>query len=256
MKIEQEHKLMTSLSREQKLSLSDTMKLLGVSESTARRMFARLEENGYAVRTHGGIQCVNQTMMLYSFEQGTKTNIAKKAAIGRKACSLLRDGDVIFCDSGTTIQCFCNEMILYIRDKKINIKVYTNSLANLELLSPHMKVTLIGGEYRTNRKDFFGYIGEQALGGLYFDKTFIGADGCVDAQCFTTTDFETARLDEIAMKNSESTIMLVDSSKFSVFSHVSFAPVKSLYAIVTDHGITKETQSKIEKEGCRIILSD
>lgn len=255
MKLDREQELMTRLSLVQRLTLSEVMELLRISESTARRMFAKLEGDGFAIRTHGGIQCANHAMTLYSFEYGARTNINQKTAIAREACKLLEDGDVIFSDSGTTIQCFCAEMIYYLKRENLSIKVYTNSLANLELLTPYMPVTLIGGEYRVNRKDFYGYLTEQALSGLYFNKSFVGADGCMQGKQFTTTDFETARVNEVAMRNSERTILLVDSSKFKTSSHVAYAPVQKLHAIVTDEGIDNATLTQLCRSEARVICA-
>lgn len=175
MKLEQQQELMARLSIMQKLSLAEAMEILNVSESTIRRIFAKMEKEGVAIRTHGGIQSASGAMTRYSFEYGTKTNIEKKTAIAREACKLLKNGDVIFCDTGTTTQCFCAELVCRIKREGLNVKLYTNSLANLELLSPYMPVTLIGGEYRPNRKDFCGYLTDQALTGLYFSKSFVGA---------------------------------------------------------------------------------
>lgn len=255
MKPNREQELMTRLSLVQKLSLSEAMQFLNISESTARRMFAKLENDGFAIRTHGGIQCINHAMTLYSFEYGTKTNINKKAAIAKEACKLVEDGDVIFCDSGTTIQCFCAELIYYIKEHGINITVYTNSLANLELLSPYMPVTLVGGQYRANRKDFCGYLSEQALTGLFFNKSFLGADGCTQNLQFTTTDFETASMNEVAMRNSERIIMLADSSKFLVNTHVIYASPQALSAIVTDDGVPASVLSALKRTETRVICA-
>ena len=165
----------------------------------------------------------------------------------------LEDGDVVFCDSGTTIQCMCAELIYRLQKDKLNIKIYTNSLANLEILSPHMQVNLVGGEYRANRKDFCGYLSEQALSGLFFTKSFVGADGCVGGTTFTTTDFETARMNQIAMRNSNQTYMLVDSSKFSNPSHVAYVPAESLYTIVTDSDVSQQTLEQLKKTNARLI---
>ena len=245
--------LMARLSIVRTLTLAEAMELLDVSESTARRMFAQLEHTGAAIRTHGGIRCIEQAPTSYSFEFGAKMNIDKKAAIGAAACDFLEDGDVIFCDSGTTIQCFCAELVHRLRRDRLNIKVYTNSLANLEILSAYLPVHLVGGEYRANRKDFCGYLAEQALRGVYFTKSFVGADGCVDAAMFTTTDFETMRMNEIAMGNSRKSYMLVDSSKFSLSSHVAYAPAHLIHTIVTDDGIAQETLTKLKKSNANIV---
>lgn len=253
MKQNREQELLARLSLVQKLSLSEAMDLLQISESTARRLFARLEQDGRAIRTHGGVQCINHTMAAYSFEAGAKTNIDKKTAIAREACRHLEDGDVIFCDSGTTIQCFCSELIRRLQTENLNIVVCTNSLANLELLSPYLPVKLLGGEYRVNRKDFCGYMTEQALSGLYFTKSFVGTDGYAQGKQFTTTDFETARMNQIAMSNSERSFMLVDSSKFATMAHVAYTPVEKLDTIVTDDDISPETLQQLRQQNVRVI---
>ena len=238
------------------LSLTEAVEYLGVSESTARRMFAQLEQSGFAIRTYGGIRLAEQIPTAYSFEYGVKTNINKKMAIGKRACEFLEDGDVIFCDSGTTIRCFCLELIRLLQRDKLHIKLYTNSLANLELLSPHMDVTLLGGEYRANRKDFCGYMTEQAMKSVYFTKSFVGADGCVDGRTFTTTDFNTARTNEIAIQNTGQTYMLVDSSKFSLISHVAYAPMEKIHTIVTDDEIPQDVLAELIRSGTRVVCAE
>ena len=256
MKQNREQELLARLSLVQRLTLSEAMDLLQISESTARRIFARLEQDGRAIRTHGGLQSINHAIAAYSFEDGAKSNIEKKAAIAREACKHLEDGDVIFCDSGTTIQCFCAELINRLKKDNLKIVVCTNSLANLELLSPYLPVKLLGGEYRANRKDFCGYMTEQALNGLYFTKSFVGADGCAQGKQFTTTDFETARMNQIAMGNSERSFMLVDSSKFATMAHVAYAPVQSMDTIITADDLSPETLQQLEQQNVRVICVD
>ena len=256
MKQNREQALLARLSLVQKLSLAEAMELLSISESTARRIFSRLEQEGKVIRTHGGIQSVNHAMASYSFEHGARTNIEQKTAIGKAACECLEDGDVIFCDSGTTMQCFCAQLVQRLQKENLDIILYTNSLANLEMLSPYLKVKLVGGEYRVNRKDFCGYMTEQALSGLYFTKSFIGADGCAQGKQFTTTDYETLRINEIAMRNSEKTFMLVDSSKFGITSHVAYAPVQRLHTIITDDGISDETLYQLKQNNVRVVCAN
>ena len=255
MKSEREQKLIASLQLSHKLSLEDVKTQLGVSESTVRRLFEKLERDGVAVRTHGGIQYLSHGMVPYSFEHGEKSNIAQKTAIAREACQLLADGDIIFCDSGTTIQCFCGQLIEYLRQKQIHIQVYTNSLANLDLLSPHMDVTLLGGKYRPNRKDFCGYLTEQSLAGLYFSKSFVGADGCSADNCFTTTDFETAKMNQLAIKHSMQSILLADSSKFTVEAHVECVPATALYSVITDAALRDDVRVRLEKTNVKLICT-
>ena len=255
MKLDREHELISRLSIVQKISLSEAMEMLNISESTARRLFTKLEQDGKVIRTHGGIQSTNHSMAGYSFEYGAKLNIEKKTAIGREAVKFLEDGDVIFCDSGTTIQCFCAEMVQRLQRDHLNVIVYTNSLANLEILSPYLQVNLVGGEYRANRKDFCGYMAEQALNGVFFTKSFLGADGCVRGKQFAATDFETVRMNETAMRNTEKTFILVDSSKFSLSSHVAYAPADKIYAMITDEDVTPEALCHFKENNVHVVCA-
>jgi len=256
MKKNREQELLSRLALVQRISLSEAMELFQASESTIRRLFTKLEQEGKVIRTHGGIQNVTRSIADYSFEHGARTNIEKKTAIARQACQYLVDGDVIFCDSGTTIQCFCVELVARLQKEPLSIQIYTNSLANLEILSAYLPVSLVGGIYRGNRKDFCGYLTEQALSRVYFTKSFLGADGCVDAQHFTTTDFETARMNEVAIHNSEQVFLLADASKFSQSSHVAYVEASKLDTVITDTGLSADILSKLRKQGCQVVCAD
>ena len=58
---------------------------------------------------------------------------------------------------------------------------------------------MIGGTYRTNRKDFCGYMAEKVMKDCHFDKCVLDTDGYNYIAGFTTTDFESARICETAI---------------------------------------------------------
>ena len=70
---------------------------------------------------------------------------------------------------------------------------------------------------------------------------------------FTNTDFETMRMNEIAMGNSRQTYMLADSSKFSLSSHVAYAPIERIHTIITDSDIPRETLAKLKKSSANVV---
>ena len=52
------------------MTLAQAMELLGVSESTVRRLFIRLENSGAAMRRYGGIQLLHDSIAVdYQYEQ-------------------------------------------------------------------------------------------------------------------------------------------------------------------------------------------
>lgn len=247
--------LMNRLKVTGKMELTEAVELLQISESTARRLFSKLEKESQLIRVHGGIRLPGKNHFEYSFEEVVQFRMKEKNAIAAKACELIRDGDVIFCDTGTTMLCFCMELRRRMEEKPLEIRVYTNSQANFEVLAPSVPITLLGGEYRPNRRDFIGYLTELAVSKIHFTKCFLGTDGCDMKQYFTTTDFETARMDEVAIRNSEQITILCDSEKFHSCAQVGYAEFSQVDRIVTDAGIASETKKMLEDYGMEIVIA-
>jgi len=149
-----EQVLMNALNIRGKMNTEEVMEMLNVSESTARRIFIRLESKGEVIRTIGGIQLAQENPMAYSFERINKQNLEQKIQIGVVGANLIESGDVVFFDSGTTTLQVCNALVRRINEELLsNVTFFTNSLANLNVLSSVCKVQLIGGQYRPQRRD-------------------------------------------------------------------------------------------------------
>lgn len=228
--------LYSVLKKSKQLSLSESMELLQVSESTIRRLFIALEKKGVAIRKYGAIQLSpTPSTIEYSYDLLSSHNAEKKEVIGVQAASLISNDDILFLDSGTTaFQVCCSLEKRLAKGSLRNISVFTNSLVNLNILNSYSTVNLIGGEYRKNRKDFCGYLSEEMLNRLHFTKCFLGCDGYQISNGFCATDFHTARINEIALKNSDMRYIVMDCSKFLVSSVVSFSKGIPVNAIITD----------------------
>lgn len=256
-----------------KLSVEDAMRTLGVSESTVRRLFAQLEAEGEGIRAYGGICCTGRSSSSesYLFDRVQLENPAEKAAIGRAALSLIKAGEVIYLDSGTTVMSLGAAMADVFRDAAIedsgeqstadaerlaSCTVITHSLVNFELLRDHMKVILLGGEYRAAQRDFCGYLTERAVSALRFAKCFIGVDGYSADDGLLAGDFSTAGIDRLVTQNSSYRVLLADSSKYRRPSGVSYAPLSEVDCIVTDDGIGDNVRTSLEECGIKIITTE
>ncbi len=251
----QEQEMMEYLKIAKRASLEDAINLLRVSESTVRRLFNRLESDGRALRYYGGIQLAVENKMEYSYEQVEARNVEQKMAIADKAVTAVETGDILYLDSGTTMAHFSMALARRLeRQELTNLTVFTNSLVNLNILEKYITINLIGGEYRMHRKDFCGYIAEETVKSLHFTKCFLGADGYSVQNGCMTTDFYTARLNEIALNNAETHIVLIDSSKFFTTTVVSYSKASHIDRIYTDALPSPAVAAKLEKDGTRLIM--
>ena len=240
------------LQRSGALRLGEVVRMMDVSVSTVRRLFIRLEERGSAVRVHGGIRLAHPVQGEYSFDSVAHANRDEKERIACAAARLVQPGMSVYLDSGTTLARVCAALARQLQQQPApGVTLVTNSLENLELLSPFAPVTLVGGLYRGNRRDFCGYLAEESVNCLHFDLCILGTDGYAPGYGFTTTDFQTARLNKCVIARSERTVVAADSSKFPAPSTVQYALPREVSLLITG-GLDEEMQRHFAQNGLEV----
>lgn len=231
------------------ISTQKAMEILDASESTVRRLFARLAQNGSALRTFGGIRRIDEAEE-YNYDILVTRNSGAKKAIALQAIKLIKPKDVVFLDGGTTLYALASELARRIGTGEFpGIAIFTNSLSTLNALAGAEGVTLLGGRFRPKRQDFCGHLAENALKQLHFTKCFLGTDAIEPDRGFTTTDFDTARLNEEVIRVSCKSYVLADREKFDKSSLTPYAGPKEIKGIVTDTAISPDKKSLFQKAG-------
>jgi DeoR family transcriptional regulator, fructose operon transcriptional repressor len=253
---ERERKILEALDQKKKMSIDEATTLLAISLSSARRLFIEMENSGKVVRTHGGIHLVSTKGSEYSFMELESRNLSAKQQISACAAELLADDDVVYFDSGTTLLQLAIAVKARLQGNALRrIKVITNSFANLEVLQDSCHVILIGGEYHSGRKAFAGYPSEKFVQNFIYKKAFLGADGLDLNEGFMTTDTDTAKLNEVVIKRSDASYVLLDSSKFGLRSFVSYASVSEIKAIITDKDISGDILAQCARANLEILVA-
>ena len=253
--IAQETVLLKELQMSGSVSLTDTMEKLGISSATARRLFARMEEKGYGIRSYGKISLPDSTYSFYNYEASEELFVKEKKAIAKEAVSYIADGDTLFLDSGTTVCLFSMALAEFLRQKTLkNINVFTNSYMIINILNGLTTVNLIGGTFRPNRKDFCGYIAEKTIKDCHFDKCILGTDGYHKSIGFSTTDFESAKICEAAIENSDKTIILMDSHKYGKAALVGFSKGDNVSLVISDKKLKSSSRDELFAAGINVQI--
>ena len=132
----------------------------------------------------------------------------KKEAIARYAASLVKDGESIYLDAGSTPL----RMLRHLRDRQITI-VTTNALVVSELQETKIKCYVVGGELNVPTASIAGTTTNRELMNRYFDKAFLGISGFSEKAGINTPDAKEAEKKKIVKENSAETYILADSSK-------------------------------------------
>ena len=227
------------------IHIQEIVEMLNISESTVRRDLSYLEKKNRLKRVHGGAALLKQKRTELSMNEKQLRNLSEKQKIGAYAAKLVKDGDCIFLDAGTTTY----EMINYLRAKEIT--VVTTGIPHLELLSDKGIATyIIGGYVRSITKAVIGQTALEMLNKFRFDKTFLGVNGIHLDYGYTTPDPEEAAIKSLALQLGQNVYVLADHSKFQEVTFSEIAPLEAATVItnLNDTALMEEFKSKTKME--------
>src|SRR3954451_7505086 len=94
--------LLNRISQQGFATLEDLVASVGASESTIRRDLEALDLAGSIKRTHGGAVCIGDVRAMPALDERATSAAEEKRRIGRAAAAMVRDGDTVLLDGGTT----------------------------------------------------------------------------------------------------------------------------------------------------------
>ena len=231
------------------VSLEELAKQFDVSINTIRRDVNELLERGRIRKVYGGVSAKENIKPLPVNIRASKNRDAKHE-IGRMAAELVRDGDTIFLDSGSTVV----EMIPHLA-KKERITIVTHSLTTMYEASKHpsLQVIALGGLYNHSTSSFVGLSTMQTLSDIYASAVFVAATGVSLSHGLTNTTFFEAEIKRHAVNRSSKVILMADHSKFDYSSTITFYDFSKLYAVVTDRKPSEKYMEVIRNNHIRLF---
>ena len=235
--IERHEIILKKLEEKGRLSYEEIEKFLNVSIATIRRDIKKMEEKELLTKVNGGIVAKRKINFEPEINVKFEENTEAKKKIAKKAAELVKKGDFIFLDAGSTTY----YMIEHLKNK--NITVVTNGLMHLDkLIQCKIQTIIIGGEVKPTTKAVVGIEALKNIEKYRFDISFLGANGIDIDNGLMTPDIKEAILKEKILEISAKTYILADKEKFGVSSSVKFGNLKDCI-LITD-GITDNRYEK------------
>lgn len=245
---ERQQHILAALKRDGKVVAADMSALLNVSEDTIRRDLNELAEAGLLRRVHGGAVAKAATETAY--DARTRQQTDAKSAIARAASQLLRDGQVIILDCGTSITRLAQHFPL-----DLHATVITNNPPALIALAEHpqLEIIVLGG---TLHKATLAVVGVEAAASLTrfrADICFLGVNGLHPEAGITDFSYEEAHLKRIMIENSAEVVALASADKLGTVAPFVLAPTAALTHLVTETAVTQDTLAPYREQGITIV---
>jgi len=248
---ERQKQILTLLTRQGRLSVTEIVGQFSISEATARRDLESLASQGKVQRVHGGVIAIEQAPPELPILERENEQPDEKIRIGRAVASLITDKETVFLGSGTTVL----EVARNLRDRR-DLTVITNSLPVLNMLAGIKDITVIalGGMLRDSELSFIGHITEQALSEVRADKVIIGIRAISLEQGLTNDYLQETLTDRAILKTGREVIIAADHTKCGVVSTAFVAPLTSMQKLVTDDKTSRKFASALKARGIDVIV--
>jgi len=249
---ERQKQILSLLTRQGRLSVTEIVEQFSISEATARRDLESLASQGKAQRVHGGVIAIEQAPPELPILERESEQANEKARIGRVTAELIADNETVFLGSGTTVLGAAKNL----RDRK-NLTVITNSLPVLNALAGLKEITVIslGGMLRDSELSFIGHITEQALAEVRVDKVVVGTRGISLEHGLTNDYLQETLTDRAILKIGREVIIVADHTKVNRVSTVLLAPLNVMHTFVTDAMADKTFIQSLKKQSVKVIFA-
>ena len=229
--IERRREILARLNASGKVLVSELARDFGVTEETIRRDLEKLDAEGLASKTYGGAVSRQNSALDLPYNVRAGVNVVQKQIISELAASLIQDGARIMLDASSTA--------LYVLKKlkeKKDLTVITNSVNILLELADKSDWTVLstGGALKKGALSLNGSSAEKMIKSYHVDTAIFSCSG-LDTELGATDSNEAHSLIKQAMiASADKKILVLDNEKFDKKSFVSFCPLDSIDAVVTD----------------------
>jgi DeoR family deoxyribose operon repressor len=231
------------------IHLRDMAALLGVSEMTLRR---DLVNNPQGLRLLGGhVTRSGPPEPDYQVAEQDQRHIAEKRQIGVLAASLVRPGDTVFIDCGTT-----TPFIVEALPDDLEFTALCNSLNVLLTLQqkPNCTIILCGGTFHRRNMVFESRAEVGILEGIRVAWAFISAAGVSAAHGVTCYNLNEVEVKRRVMARAQTCVLVADHSKFDQVRAAHFAELADFQRVISDGGLEVAQQQVIKDSGAILLI--
>jgi DeoR family transcriptional regulator of aga operon len=229
---------------------------LGTSEVTVRQDLALLDQEARIRRVRGGAVRLGVGSPERPFEETAVEHQVAKAAIGRAAADLVRSGQCVVLDVGTTPAAVAEALVA--RSDLVDVTVVTNSLTTalaLERAVPRFTVVVTGGTLRPLQHSLVAPFMGAVLPMIAADVVFLGGTGLDVEHGLTNVNLPETEAKRMLADAARRTVVVADGSKFGRAHLGVVRPLEDIDVVVTAE-VTADAVAPIRAAGVRVVVAD
>ncbi len=234
-----------------RVAVAELSAVTGASEMTVRRDLDQLAAHGALRRVHGGAVPATPSGVEPPFAARATVAAGAKQAIAAAAVELIRDGETVVLDSGTTAL----QVARLLRERAVTVMPLSMHAANALLDAPRARLLLPGGEPRPGELSLVGPLALASLRALRFDVAVLSPCAFDLDDGLTAFDLGDAQIKQQALAVSARSIVLADGAKWdrAALAHVCAADRPDI--LVTDPTAPEDQRAALAERGVHVHVA-
>jgi len=220
---------------------------LNLSEDTIRRDLRELAQEGLLQRVHGGALPASPAVVDLAGRQLFGTD--GKSAIGRAAAQMIRSGQVVILDGGTTAVHVARHLSPEVR---ATVVTHSPTVAVELARHPSVEVVILGGRLFKHSVVAVGAALVEAASRIRADFYFMGVTGVHATAGLSTGDLEEADVKRVLSSRAAETIVLASSEKLNAASPYVIAPLSEVSGIIVEADTPEEIVADFRRLGITV----
>ncbi len=229
------------------LDVAEMAAALGTAEMTIRRDLDRMVAMGIARRVRGGAISLLMRGEELPFAMRVLDREDAKARIAAAVAEVLRDGEAVLLDSGTTAVLVGRALA------GRRLTVMPMSLHAASVLAAHESIRLLlpGGETRPGELSMVGPLALASIGALRFDTAVLSCCGLADGR-ITAHDLGDASVKQAMAGAAARVILATDSTKFRQTAMAVVGPATKADMVITDSDAPADAVDALRATGLEV----
>ena len=219
-------------------------RIFKVSEVTIRQDLETLEEMGFIQREHGGAFLKDVGSFAKTGTLLNQSHLEEKREIARKAAALVKEGDSIILDSGSTTTELARLLVGF-----KSLTVITNALNIAFILgeNPGIELIVSGGEFKAPTLSLTGDMAAGTFKGLHVAKCFLATAGISPDMQLTYPGLSDLVVKSAMIRAADKVFLLADSSKLGESSFASLGRITLIDTLITDSRISSAQLESLQE---------
>jgi DeoR family transcriptional regulator of aga operon len=229
----------------------------GISEVTVRTDLDALAGRGQIHRVRGGAIPRLVPRQEVPFEDSVASNAEEKTAIGQAAAALIRDGETVLIDVGTTVAATARALVD--RTDLQDVVVFTNGLKTaleLEPAIPRITVVVLGGTLRPLQHSLVDPLATLILDQITAKSVLLGCNGVDPVAGITNINLPEAATKQRMLESAQRRIVLADGSKLGRVEVAKLCPVEQIDLVITGRSADPAVVEALRDRDCEVLVAE